>query len=272
MSRRARSPKAQKTTTTTTEEQEARRAVEDERETLRALDDVEDPPERVDTYCATCEHDHCICPKVSRIAPKQTPATPTAVFAALVGAWQRLFGETPSDDSVAVLVSQWALETSWGESCFNFNLGNVPAVDGDGNAFTYYPCWEVVSRAEAHELLKAAGERKDGKPGPDVVIANETDDAAAVVWFYPDHPRCRFRAFSSLEDGAEAYLKTLFHRYKRAWASVLLGSPSGFASDLKALGFFKAPLDGAQGYRTALVGIFNRVQGQLKRSRAGVAA
>lgn len=263
MARRVRSSGPSKTTKVLSAEEAARRAAEDERETEPGPVDPAPASERVPTALRYLPE--------ARVPAQKTAATGAEVFAALRAAWLRLFPDAPSDESVSVLVAQWALETSWGSSCFNWNLGNVPATPGDGHAHTYYPCWEVVPRAEAAALLKAANARTDGQPGPDVVVAGETDEACALVWFYPDHPRCRFRAFATLEEGAEALLKVLFHRYRRAWSSVIIGSPGGFASDLKALDFYRAPLDGPQGYRTALVSIFNRVQAQVKKARASAA-
>lgn len=201
----------------------------------------------------------------SRFAPEATSTTATAVFGALTAAWEKLFAETPSPDSIAVLVAQWALETSWGKTCWNWNLANIKASPGDDLDHTYYPCWEVLTRADAHAAAANPGVRSDGKPGPDVVLVSEDEvQGTAVVWYYPDHDGCRFRAFRSLEAGAEEYLKVLFHRYRRAWSSVILGNPSGFASALKTLDFYNAPLDGPKGYRTALVSIWNRLQTQLQ--------
>jgi hypothetical protein len=203
-------------------------------------------------------------PPGARFAPTHTPESATLVFNALTAAWKKLFGDEPAKESIAVLVSQWALETGWGKTCWNWNLGNIKAHPTDGLDHTYYPCWEVLTRANAHTVAANPGQRKDGKPGPDVLIASEDEvQGTAVVWFYPDHDGCRFRAFRSLEAGAEEYLKVLFHRYRRAWASVLIGNPSGFAAALKTLEYFTAPLDGPKGYRTALVSIWNRVQTQL---------
>lgn len=208
-------------------------------------------------------------PRGSRFAPEAVKVDATSVYHALVAAWTRIFNDAPTSEALALCVSQWALETGWGKSCFNFNLGNLKAREGDGLDHTFYPTWEVLSRAAAHELAAKAEPRtrpEDGG-GPNAVLTSE-DPAAntAVVWFYPDHYMCRFRAFRSLDEGAEEYLKALFHRYKRAWASLSTGNPSTFAEALKAYGYFTAPLDGPKGYRTALTSIFNRVQTQLKNA------
>ncbi len=237
-------------------------AVEDERETAPAL--PESPPSDPEP-APVARLVPGEAPPGSRFPATHTPHSPPVIFKALTTAWEKLYGETPAPESVAVLVSQWALETGWGKTCWNNNLANVKARPNDGHDHTYFPCWEVLTRSEAHEAAAHPGERKDGKPGPDVVIASEDQvQGTAVVWFYPDHDGCRFRAFRSLEAGAEEYLKVLFHRFRRAWASVIIGDPSGFAASLKLLDFYTAPLDGPKGYRTALVSIFNRVQTQLK--------
>lgn len=206
-------------------------------------------------------------PRGSRFPPTPTPVDATSVYRALEAAWGRIFNDKPTQEALTVCVSQWALETGWGKSCFNWNLGNMKAREGDGLDHTFYPTWEVLPRAVAHGLAAKAEPRTrpvDGA-GPDVVITSETD-STAVVWFYPDHYMCRFRSFRSLDEGAEEYLKALFHRYKKAWVSLATGNPSCFAETLKTYDYFTAPLDGPKGYRTALVSIFNRIQAQLKKA------
>ncbi len=258
------SPRANRTSSKRPLTEDAKRAsFEDERETEPApLDDS--PPSVEEASPPNALRSLALAPG-SRFPPTLTPSTPNLVYAALVEAWRKMFDETPTQESIVVLVSQWALETGWGSTCHNFNLGNVKAREDDGLDHTYYPCWEVLTRPEAYAVAAHPGERSDKKPGPDVVIASEDSvQGTAVVWYYPDHPGCRFQSFRTLDAGAEAYLKVLFHRYRRAWSSVILGDPAGFAQALKTSEAFHAPLDGPKGYRTALVSIFNRVQGQLK--------
>ena len=195
-----------------------------------------------------------------RLSPAVTTATVAELSRALVHSWGE--ATAPSADGLAVLVAQWALETGWGKSCHAWNLGNVKSVQGDGHDYTFFACWEVLTKAQAASALATATLRADGT-GPNVTTGKARNDGKVEVWFYPDHPGCRFRAFDSLEHGAAAYLAKLRSRFARAWPYVEAGDPSGFAAALKSQGYFTAPLDGADGYRPLLVGIYNRVVKQV---------
>ncbi len=194
-----------------------------------------------------------------RLPPTLTPASTGDIVRALRKAWPlELKYDPPKPECIAVLTAQWALETGWGRSCVAWNLGNVKSRQGDGSDFTYFKCWEVLDSKTAHALVAQAPPRT-GDGAPSVLIDKELPDGKARVTIFPDHEGCRFRAFASLEEGARAYLQKLHTRFGKAWNYVDAGDPSGFAAALKSLGYFTAPLDGPEGYRPALVRIFNQV-------------
>lgn len=169
---------------------------------------------------------------MARIDDRLTPVTPNEVFLALQGAWQKELHETPHRTSLLVLLSQWALETGRGRSMHCYNLGNVKS-GGQSGDWCFFRCNEIIK----------------GK----------------VVWFDPDAPECRFRAFATLDDGALDYLRTLYQRFKRAWPAVQAGDPAAFSHSLRLQNYYTA--DEGQ-YTRTLVSLFNEfsrsipVQGQ----------
>ncbi|MBK9496873.1 MAG: peptidoglycan-binding protein [Xanthomonadales bacterium] len=143
-------------------------------------------------------------PKVEAV---RTNATVDQVRKALSISWVALFGEHPSPESICVLLAQWALETGRGNSMWNYNLGNVKSHQKDGD-WCFFRCNEVIN----------------GK----------------VVWFEPDHPACCFRAYPTLQQGADAYMHELHGRFAKAWPAVISGNPTEFSKRLKASKYYTA--------------------------------
>ena len=56
----------------------------------------------------------------------------------------------------------------------------------------------------------------------------------------PPDPRCRFRAYASMDDGARDYLVRLRAEFRGAWPAVLAGDPKLFAHLLKVGDFYTA--------------------------------
>lgn len=69
-----------------------------------------------------------------------------------------------------------------------------------------------------------------------------------------------YRAFASSQDGATAYLGLLHSRYAAALDSAINGDLEGFATNLKAKGYFEEPLDD---YYDGLLARYNVVTKQL---------
>jgi hypothetical protein len=180
-----------------------------------------------------------------RLPDQKTPVSRQAVLEALWGAWMVYFNSIPKRESVWVLLSQWALETGWGASMHCYNMGNVKSREGDGYDYTYFACNEILSKASA--------ERFQAKDPQHAKITSYRNDGTAIIWFYPDHPGCRFRAFHNLQEGALDHLAILVKKFYKAWAAVAEGDPAKFAHLLKVQGYYTA--DEAS-YTKTLVSIF----------------
>lgn len=156
------------------------------------------------------------------LALQRTAPTRDEFATATRVAWLDVTGQPMSDVAMAVLYGQFAFETGWGRSCWNWNLGNVrtgpikpPAPVG----------WEGD-----YTELKSADEYINGK--------------RVIVGGY-------FRAFLSLAEGSAEHLTFLsgLRRYANAWR-VLNGPASqaveseapaiatAFVAALKAGGYF----------------------------------
>lgn len=167
-----------------------------------------------------------------RLPDQKTPVSRQAVLEALWKAWMGFFNSVPKRESIWVLMAQWALETGWGKSMHCYNMGNVKSREGDGFDYTYFACNEI--------LLKASAERYQRNSPQTAKITSYRADGTAIIWFYPDHPGCRFRAFNSLREGAADHLALIFKRFSRAWPAVAEGDPSKFAHLLKLQGYYTA--------------------------------
>jgi hypothetical protein len=74
-------------------------------------------------------------------------------------------------------------------------------------------------------------DRKGGK-----VVAEPFEDP-------PGHPQTRMRAYLTREDGALAYVAFVAGgRYASAWQHLLVGDAVGYVTELRAKGYFTAPL------------------------------
>jgi len=156
---------------------------------------------------------------------------PIDVFKGLWRAWLNLFQTQPNKNAILCLMAQSALETGRWKSIHCFNFGNIKSSLSDGRDYTFFACNEYF---ELERAKKYAAESALAK------ITNIRSDGLAVIWFYPDHPVSRFRAYKTLDEGASDYMLLLYTRYKRAWTSVLNGDPVGFSKALKQQGYYTA--------------------------------
>lgn len=132
--------------------------------------------------------------------------TPTVIEwrDAILEAWSSTPFALPSIAALSVLWGQFALETARGKACFNWNLGNIKSVEGDGRDWCVLHTFEFIN-----------GQRV------------EMDD--------------RFRSFPTLLEGARDYLAFLSRAsYADPWSFVLAGDPEGFARALKRKGYYTA--------------------------------
>lgn len=163
-----------------------------------------------------------------------TPCTPQQLVDALVQVWPSELGGTPSLEAACILAAQWALETAEGKDCIAFNIGNAKCADPEGEDFCFFTTEEDLPAAVARELVAT-----DPRCSPKGTWA---DDATTLpVLFHPKHPTSRFRAFGSLAEGVQVYLRGMWSHWTQAWPAVCQGDPEGFAAGLRQMGYYTAP-------------------------------
>ena len=139
----------------------------------------------------------------------QTHTAPVELYTALRGAWTGLIGSEPSRASLLVLLAHWALETGFGAACWNWNLGNVKHVKGDGRDYFGVRHNEIVN----------------GK-----TIWLDADDT--------EEPKDPFRAFHGLAEGVSDYLGILRGQFGFAWPAVEAGDAASFCHALRQRGYY----------------------------------
>jgi len=149
--------------------------------------------------------------------------TPVSIpdFLSAVG---EALGGSASVEGLATLWAQYAIETGRGNSCWNFNLGNKRAVDGERYT-ELAAAWECGSHIPP-------GAREIPKPPGGECPAGE-------LYYLPSNQR--FAAYDTLLEGAAGYVALLSRpRYQGALMVALKGDAEGFARELKARGYFTA--------------------------------
>ncbi len=151
-----------------------------------------------------------------------TPLTEAEATYYLKTAWIKLFGEEPSLNSLAILFAQSCLESGHWKLLKNNNYGNIKKVSGEH--YTSYFCSEVLN---GHN-----------------------------VNFYPYNPQTLFASWDTALNGAIGYLSFVANRprYKKAWVKLQEGDPVGYVTELRAGGYFTAPLDS---YLKTVLELFN---------------
>ena len=177
-----------------------------------------------------------------RLKAKATPVTFMKLAAALEKSWRKRLGKKPSKKSLAVLLAQSALETGHWKYSYCYNLGNAKAGSSWDGDYCFYPADEIVSQSQAAQAYATRQARTDGKAGHDVEL-KQLPSGKVQVTLHPDHPWCRFRAFATLQAGADDYLGLLHQRFVKAWPFVEAGDPEGFVTQLRELGYFTASLE-----------------------------
>lgn len=165
-----------------------------------------------------------------QVEVKRTVVSMRDYARAVLKAWKADSGEYPSKKSVAVLYAQYMIETG-GRACWNWNIGNVKHVAGDGyDWIALSGVWEGVAPFVAAALI-ARG---------DAVLDTNEDHIKAVgksrtsVIFRTGHPASLFRAYPSLDQAMMKHLKLLKGRFGLCWPDVVEGDYQGFAYTLKA--------------------------------------
>ena len=170
---------------------------------------------------------------VEKLPAVKTPVPTAELIPALWYAWTKFFGAPPVHrESIWILTAQWGLETAWGKQCYNWNLGNVKSYEGDSHNYQFYACNEILSLAQAQKYVAK---------NPDTAkITTVRKDGKAIIWFYPEHSGCRFRAHKSLDEGVLDHLRLLVRRFDKAWPEIIEGDVVGYSRALRAQGYYTA--------------------------------
>lgn len=141
-------------------------------------------------------------------APQEVELTRTVTSrdelrAALGRSFEQVMGEAPTPAALDILSAQASLETGRGRSMYNFNFGGIKGA-GPGGLTTVARTheWEGGTRYETH---------------------------------------AHFRAYGSLDEGAQDFLSLLHRRYGDAVAAATRGDVDGYAHALKERGYFTGP-------------------------------
>ncbi len=185
---------------------------------------------------------------MTRLPDVKTTATRQEMLEVFWKAWVAYFNAIPKKESIWVLLAQSALETGHWRSMHCYNLGNVKSRPGDGFDYCYFACNEILNRKSA--------ERYQAKSPQTSKITKYRNDGKCIIWFYPDHPGCRFRAFKTLQEGASDHLALLVKRFHMAWPAVAAGDPVQFSHLLRKQGYYTA--DEAS-YTRALTRVFGTI-------------
>jgi hypothetical protein len=164
----------------------------------------------------------------------QTVITGQQLREGLCAAWSELYGEEPSQASIALLCAQSAFETAFWKRCMAFNLEGAKAMPGGGYDWCYFTTTEWMSPAMARSTAALASTEH-----PAELVTTVPDGRGLVeVKFKPKHPACCFRAFETLEAACVDYLRLLAKKFSSAWPAVLAGDVATFIQEIKAHGYF----------------------------------
>ncbi len=184
---------------------------------------------------------------------KRTSVTMPDFVRGFVRSWPRVGEGLPLEATVAVSYAQYMIETG-GQNCFNWNLGNVKHVAGDGRDYHMLNgVWEGESPATAAALIASGQAIADPSANHAVAVgAGRTS-----VIFVPPRPETWFRAFATLDEGMSEHLQLLAKRFSKAWPALLAGDFVAFAHALHDQHYFTASPDayanGMRGHYNALI-------------------
>jgi flagellar protein FlgJ len=132
--------------------------------------------------------------------PMLTPMREADAAAAISNAYRGVVGAPPSKATLAILVSQWSLETGGGRAMMDYNFGGIKGRSPSGHSVSY-------------PTTEGSG-----------------DTARSVV--------DSFRAYGSANEGAVDYVRLLHDHFPSALCQARAGNPVGFAHALKSGGYF----------------------------------
>lgn len=140
---------------------------------------------------------------------KLTRLTEKEAAQALFAAYHYVLCELPKPESIALLISQSALETGRWKSLHNYNFGNSKK-NKDSKFYQMFRCSEIINGKE--------------------------------IWFDPPHIQTHFEAFESANAGAIHYVSFVAQRkrYAKAFQEIINGNPVAYSHELKVAGYYTA--------------------------------
>jgi hypothetical protein len=148
------------------------------------------------------------------VAAVRTPVAQAQLRAAIGRAYQRQTGTPPSAALLDTLTAQASVETGHGAKMYNFNFGGIKGASPGGDTANYLTREVVADRS---------------------VTVHQN-----------------FRAYTSLDEGADDYVRLLSGRFGGALSRAQVGDVDGFAHALKQSGYYTAPeADYASALRSA---------------------
>jgi hypothetical protein len=152
------------------------------------------------------------------VAPERTPVSMPLLQGAIGRAYQRVMGQAPSTSLLRSLTAQASLETGAGTSMYNYNFGGVKGVSPSGSS----------ASCLTHEVVD----------GTDLTLHQG------------------FRAYASVDEGAEDYVRVVVQKFGHALPAAAAGDLDGFAHALKQAGYYTASeADYAAALKSASVGL-----------------
>lgn len=170
---------------------------------------------------------------------RRTVITLRDYAAAVIRAWRSVDPGPCTKGAVACLWGQYMIETG-GAACWNYNVGNVKHIAGDGHDFHMLAgVWEGVSPAQAEALIASGQAVRDASADH----AKAVGPGRVSVLFQPPHPATWFRAFPDLPSAMRDHLRVIAKRFSVAWPAVIVGDVRLFAIMLRSRGYFTASAD-----------------------------
>lgn len=167
---------------------------------------------------------------------KRTVVTMPDYMRAVVKSWGAVDAGPCTKGACAVLWAQYMIETG-GAACWNFNVGNVKHVTGDGHDYHMLGgVWEGVSPVTADNIIAAGHAIRD----TNMDHAKAVGKGRVSIIYQPPHPATWFRAFTSLDVAMADHLTLLHKRFAPAWPAVIAGDVNQFAQLLHDHGYFTA--------------------------------
>jgi hypothetical protein len=171
------------------------------------------------------------------VGAERTPIARAPLLQALAQAWPEL-----GEEGARTLHAQYVAETGGGRACYNYNLGNLKQPDAKQPHTYLRNVWEVLPAARAASAVVAAR----GSAARATVDQRRARGWTAppgheVVVFQPPHPATRFKAFTSLDDAARAFVSThrrLAERDGDYLANLRAGDAVAVAHALKSVGYY----------------------------------